>query len=218
MIDNTLTLDVMDVLLDSKPSHSLPASPLAKRSNALCFCTSNELALVDSVFVDPAMTLPATLTTLSVTDPSEDFIDPTTEDFVFISAPVPLSEASKAAEPASDSVKFTNAISGTGPTSVELLNVDKELTTNEQTTSEELVSIIVSEPVERSQVLDEAKCNVIKYPAWEAIREVLDKDSDKKWNNVVPLSYDVLPKQDQLWLNSSCGGMEGLRAFLEMLD
>lgn len=225
MVDNTLTEDALDVLLDSKPSRSLPASPLAKRrNNPSSFCPSEELA-----FVDPTMTLETTLTTLSHSTPAVDFIGHPAEDFEYLPAPPPETFVCMHSPPASDGAsgdglvftesscnKSTDAVPDM-QASVEVLTMDTEETACEE--NEALMPPVASQPPqETSRALDEAKSSCgIKYATWEAIREALSKDSDDKWSDVVPLSYDVLPKQDQSWLNAS-SGMEGLRVFLQMVD
>lgn len=201
--------DALEVLLDANPSRSLPATPLAKRrSNPLLFNPTDE-----PMFVDPMMTLPANLPKLSITVPPEDFIDPPKDLAGIQFMPLPPPEISDEGlihgEPSSN--KITSAIPGA---SIEVVKVD-ELQTASKEQPQRVIPIAVTESVATSQVKKDANRYVIKDAAWEKIRNVLSKDSDK---NIVPPSYDMLPKQNhQSWLNAS-SGIEGLRAFLDMSD
>ena len=216
MIDKSFARNKLALLLDPKPSQSLPTTPVSMRRSPLLYDPSDE-----PDFLNPMLTLPATLDTLydAVTSVDDGFAV-----VEIMSPPLPLLAT---AVPTSDGKGFffdepsNKLISGMQPASVELeKDIKRAVTCGKQTESEGMVvSTVLSKPEATSKLSNEANStvNAMKCEAWEEIREILNNDSDSKWRDVVPLSYDVLPQQDQSWKVPS-SDIERLRAFLDMAD
>ena len=240
MLENSTVLENLGDLLDAKPCHSLPATPLTRRrSNPTLFSHAG-----GHVIIDPMMTLPANLPSLSISAPGEYFENSDDQSVMELMPPPHASRNKSLNDTSGDELTINGEIASldttleapASPVSTDTfgsalssvvaiengdvsasrrsksVETEDSLVCNEEIpTGGEMPPIIVSSPVR------DRKPYVIKDKAWEDIRMVLSKESDETRKRVVPLSYDVLPKQEQPWKNMS-SGIEGLRVFLDMSD
>ncbi len=206
LIEDSMPMDHLEQLLDAQPSHSLPATPLARRrSNPMLFPQ-----LEQKLAIDPTMTLPSKLPSLTVSAPNED-----------------SDNESEGKLPATDLIRppsgfrdnSSNEVSTRESRSCEVASLDAKTADDNDEMPKNGTPVNVEVPTLQAavNVIADKKVHVIKDQAWEEIRAILT-ESNETGSKIEPslINSDVYNK-DEPWRNMP-SGIEGLRAFLDMSD
>ena len=213
LVDDQVPRDTLEALLDFVPSHSLPATPLAKKRSDIMQLSPPE----SPMFTGPESPMFTGPESPVFTGPkSPVFTGPESPVFTGPESPVFTDPESLGPEsPGPESPLSSPEL----PTSSVTLPVDDDLP-DENSHDVTVVAMDVpvgshSKPVTTVQPSEEIKRFQERNFVWDKIHEVLEES--EKATSTSEKSYDSLPDQDQDWLTHS-NGLEQLRAFLAVCD
>ena len=216
-LDDDLPINRLEVMLDAKPSHSLPASPLTQKSEKFNLPES-------PIFTDPEMSLPFSAV---VTTPTEINTEQKSSHEIQIALSSPPRDNSMVLDivPAVQTPTALIEKETVTPVPVPVIVVAENDPVPVKVNSDMLlqpsqdVSIFDTESDIKPNMDDFVpNCEVINREfTWDVIKEVLEESDKINGISVHNISYDILPEEEQVWMQESCG-IEQLRAFLAVCD